>query len=62
MLALAFRAGHRLGHLEDGLLVHMRNSCLASVRHEELRRNRSAEHLVLAPQLPLQHAKAMEED
>ena len=59
---LAFRAGNSFGHLEDGLLVQVRHSCFASVGHEELRRNRSAEHLVLAPQLPLENTKAMEEE
>ena len=62
MLVLAFGAGNSFGHLEDGLLVQVRHSCFASVRHEELRRNRFAEHLVLALQLSLQHSKAMEED
>ena len=62
MLVLALCAGNRFGHLEDGLLVQMQHSGFTSVGHEELRRNRSAEHLVLAPQFTLQHTEAMEKD
>jgi len=62
MLVLAFRASHRFGHFEDGLLIYLRNPRFAPVRHEELRRNGPTEHLVLAPQLPVENSEPMEED
>jgi len=62
VLVLAFCAGDRFCHLEDGLLMQVRHSCFASIGHEELRRNRSAKHLVFAPQLPLQDPESVKED
>src|SRR5215469_15824445 len=62
MLVLAFRAGYGFGHFEYGLLIYVRHPCFAPVRHEELRRNGSAKHLVLAPQLPLQNPESVKED
>src|SRR6516162_5697182 len=59
---LAFCAGDRFCHLEDGLLIQVRYSCFASIGHEELRCNGSAKHLVLAPQLPLQNPESVKED
>src|SRR5215469_11991492 len=62
MLVLAFCAGDRFCHLEDGLLIQVRHSCFASIGHEELRCNGSAEHLVFAPQLPVQNPESVKED
>jgi len=35
VLVLAFRACHRFGHLEDGLLIQVRHSCFASIGHKK---------------------------
>ena len=58
---LAFGAGHGLGHLEDRLLKY----AAPSLRHrstKELRGDSLAEHLVLAPQLPLQNVQWVKGD
>src|SRR5215469_3339331 len=62
MLVLALSACHRFGHLPYRLLIDMGDFGFASSGHEELQRNRSAEHLVLAPQLPLQNPESVKED
>src|SRR5271165_6853304 len=62
VLMFALGTGHGFGHFVNRLLKHMRYSCFAAVRHKELRCDPAAKHLVLAPQLTIEDAEAVEED
>jgi len=62
MLVFALRTRHRFGHFVNRLLKYVRDFGFASVRHEELRRDPATKHLVLAPQLTVKDAEAVEED
>src|SRR5271165_3398160 len=61
MLVFALRTRHRFGHFVNRLLKYVRDFGFASVRHEELRRDPATKHLVLAPQLTVKDAEAVEE-
>src|SRR5271166_1235106 len=62
MLVFTFGTRHGFGHFVNRLLKYVRDFCFAAVRHEELRRDPAAKHLVLSPQLTIEDAEAVKED